>query len=73
MARQKTKVEVDFGQMLDDITYTNKVTKMFDVSDIITRQQYYALKDFIITWLLSNQYTTYTVDGTEYVTDMNID
>jgi len=73
MARQKTTVEVDFGQLLDDISYTNKVTKTFDVSDIITRQQYYALKDFIITWLLTNQYTTYTVDGAEYVTDRNGD
>lgn len=73
MERQKATVEVDFGQLLDDISYTNKVTKTFDVSDIITRQQYYALKDFIITWLLSNQYTTYTVDGAEYVTDRNRD
>ena len=67
----KIKVKVDFKQLLEDITYTNKVTKNFDVSDIITRNQYYELKDSIITWLLTHKFTNNHVDWLEYIVDKN--
>ena len=67
----KIKVKVDFKQLLEDITYTNKVTKNFDVSDIITRGQYYELKDSIVLWLLYHNFTTVTVNGLEYLINKN--
>ena len=30
------EIEVDFKQLLEDISYTNQITKTFDVNDIIT-------------------------------------
>lgn len=49
---EKVKVAVDFKKLLEDITYTNKIMKTFDMSDIITKNQYYQLKDNIILWLV---------------------
>lgn len=63
-----TKVGVDFGQLLEDITYTNMVMKTFDVSDIITRNRYYELKDSIVLWLLKHNFTENLLDGLEYTT-----
>lgn len=62
------EVKVDFRQLLEDIDYTNKVTKAFDVSDIITRTQYYELKDRLVLWLLRHNFTETTFDGLEYTT-----
>ena len=61
-------VKVDFRQLLEDIEYTNKVTKKFDVSDIITRNQYYELKDALVLWLLKHNFTENVLDGLEYTT-----
>lgn len=61
-------VKVDFRQLLEDIEYTNKVTKKFDVSDIITRNQYYELKDALVLWLLRHNFTENVLDGLEYTT-----
>jgi len=61
-------VKVDFRQLLEDIEYTNKVTKKFDVSNIITRNQYYELKDALVLWMLKHQFTENRIDGLEYTT-----
>jgi hypothetical protein len=61
-------VKVDFRQLLEDIEYTNKVTKKFDVSKIITRNQYYELKDALVLWMLQHQFTENSIDGLEYTT-----
>ena len=63
----KTRIKVDFDRLLDDITYTNMVTKNFDVSDIITRNQYYELKDAIVLWLPKHSFTENFIDGFEHV------
>lgn len=64
----RTAVKVDFRQLLEDIEYTNKVTKKFDVSDIITRNQYYELKDSLVLWLLRHNFTENVLCGLEYTT-----
>lgn len=61
-------VKVDFRQLIEDIKYTNKVTKKFDVSDIITRNQYYELKDTLVLWLLRHNFTENVINGLEYTT-----
>ena len=61
------KVRINFKQLLEDITYTNRMSKRYDVSDIISRNQYYELKDRLIRWLLTHEFTTYTIDGYEYL------
>lgn len=66
MAAQKIKVEVDFDTLLKDISYTNKAVKRFDVSDIISRTQYYELKDALVLWMLKHNFTENTLDGLEY-------
>lgn len=43
-------LKVDFRQVLEDLVYTNMITKTFNVEHIITKTQYYALKDSIILW-----------------------
>lgn len=65
---KKIKVNVDFGQLLEDIEYTNMVTKTFDVSDIITRGRYYELKDSLVRWLLLHNFTENIFNGLEYTT-----
>ena len=45
--------------------------KAFDMSDIITRNQYYQLKDNIVLWLLRHKFTQTTIDGIEYLIDKN--
>lgn len=65
----RIKVKVDFDRLLEDITYTNWITKNVDVSGIITRNQYYQLKDSLVIYLLKNGFTENTVDGFEYVMD----
>lgn len=62
------EVKVDFGQLLEDIEYTNMVTKTFDVSDIITKGRYYELKDSLVKWLLRHNFTENTLNGLEYTT-----
>lgn len=59
---EKIKVAVDFKQILEDITFTNKIMKTFDMSEIITRNQYYQLKDYIILWLAKHDFTQTTID-----------
>ena len=61
-------VKVDFRQLLEDIEYTNKVMKKFDVSKIITRNQYYELKDALVLWMLKHQFTEKRINGFEYTT-----
>lgn len=68
---EKVKVEIDFKRVLEAITYTNRYMKAFDMGDIITRNQYYQLKDNIVLWLLRHQFTQTTVDGMEYLIDKN--
>jgi len=34
-------LKVDFNQLLEDVAYTNAVSKSFDVNHIVTRNQYY--------------------------------
>jgi hypothetical protein len=63
------EIEVDFKQLLEDITYTNKIMKTFDVKDIITRGQYYQLKDSIVLWLMKHNITKTDVDGFEFFFD----
>ena len=65
MKKNIPEVKVDFRQVLEDITYTNRVMKTFDVSDIITRNQYYELKDSIVLWLLRHNFTENLLDGLE--------
>jgi len=67
----KTNVEVDFKQLLDDISYTNRIMKTFDVKDIITRNQYYQLKDNIVLWLMRHDITKTDVDKFEFLFDKN--
>lgn len=64
---EKVKVAVDFKKLLEDITYTNKIMKTFDMSDIITKNQYYQLKDNIILWLVKHDFTKTTIDEHEYL------
>lgn len=64
----KIKTTVNFKRLLEDISYTNKVMKMFDVSDIITRNQYYELKDSLVLWMLKHTFTENKLDGLEYTT-----
>lgn len=45
---ENVKVEIDFKRVLEAITYTNRYMKAFDMGDIITRNQYYQLKDNIV-------------------------
>ena len=59
---EKIKVAVDFKQLLEDITFTNKIMKTFDMSELITRNQYYQLKDYIILWLVKHDFTQTTID-----------
>ena len=59
---EKIKVAVDFKQILEDITFTNKIMKTFDMSELITRNQYYQLKDYIILWLVKHDFTQTTID-----------
>ena len=59
---EKIKVAVDFKQLLEDITFTNKIMKTFDMSELITRNQYYQLKDYIILWLAKHDFTQTTID-----------
>lgn len=73
MKKNIPEVKVDFRQVLEDITYTNKVMKTFDVSDIITRNQYYELKDALVLWLLRRNFTENSLDGLEYTTGKNGD
>ena len=47
----KIELKVDFKQVLEDFVYTNMITKAFDVRHIVTKQQYYSLKDSIILWM----------------------
>ena len=54
---EKIKVAVDFKQLLEDITFTNKIMKTFDMSELITRNQYYQLKDYNIMWLAKHDFT----------------
>lgn len=63
------EIEVDFKQLLEDITYTNQIMKTFDVNDIITRAQYYQLKDSIVLWLMRHNITKTDVDGFEFLFD----
>ena len=48
---KRVALKVDFEQVLEDLVYTNMITKTFDVRHIITKTQYYALKDSIILWI----------------------
>ena len=64
---EKIKVAVDFKQLLEDITFTNKIMKTFDMSELITRNQYYQLKDYIILWLVKHDFTQTTIDEYEYL------
>ena len=64
---EKVKVVVDFKQLLEDITFTNRIMKTFDMSDIITKNQYYQLKDNIILWLVKHDFTQTTIDEHEYL------
>ena len=65
------EIEVDFKQLLEDISYTNQITKTFDVNDIITRSQYYQLKDSIVLWLMKHDITKTDVNGFEFLFDKN--
>jgi len=65
------EIEVDFKQLLDDISYTNRIMKTFDVKDIITRNQYYQLKDNIVLWLMRHNITKTDVDEFEFLFDKN--
>lgn len=65
----RAAIEVDFKQLLEDISYTNMIMKSFDVKHIITRNQYYQLKDRLVLWLLSHKFTKKTIDGFEYLVD----
>ena len=65
------EIEVDFKQLLEDISYTNQITKTFDVNDIITRNQYYQLKDSIVLWLMKHDITKTDVNGFEFLFDKN--
>lgn len=62
----RIRTTVNFSRLLEDITYTNKVMKTFDVSEIITRNQYYELKDSLVLWLLRHNFTENTLNGLEY-------
>lgn len=64
-------VDVDFKQLLEDISYTNRIMKTFNVKDIITRNQYYQLKDNIVLWLMRHDITKTDVDGFEFLFDKN--
>ena len=63
------KIKINFKQLLEDITYTNRMTKMYDVGEIISRNQYYQLKDGLVKWLLTHNFTKYTIDSIEYFVD----
>lgn len=63
------EVKVNFKQLLNDITYTNMVFKTFDVKSIITTQQIYALKDYLVEWLLKHQMTENYIEGFERLID----
>ena len=65
------EIEVDFKQLLEDISYTNQITKTFNVNDIITRSQYYQLKDSIVLWLMKHDITKTDVNGFEFLFDKN--
>lgn len=67
----KTAVDIDFKQLLEDISYTNRIMKTFDVNDIITRNQYYQLKDSIVLWLMRHDITKTDVDEFEFLFDKN--
>jgi hypothetical protein len=64
---EKVKVVVDFKQLLEDITFTNRSMKTFDMSEIITKNQYYQLKDNIVLWLVRHNFTQTTIDEHEYL------
>ena len=68
---EQITLKVDFNQLLEDVAYTNAVSKCFDVKHIVTRNQYYDLKDSIILWLVKHNFTHNSVDGFEYVVDKN--
>ena len=67
----KWKVDIDFKQLLEDISYTNQIMKTFDVKDIITRNQYYQLKDNIVLWLMRHDITRTDVNEFEFLFDKN--
>lgn len=60
-------VKVNFKQLLEDINYTNKVMKTYDVKDIITRNQFYELKDDLVMWMLKHPFgLEIEMNGLEY-------
>lgn len=64
---KRITIKVDFKGLLEDIVYTNMVSKAYDVSRVISRNQYYDLKDSLIHWLLGHKFSGKRVDGFEYV------
>lgn len=70
---REIRIEIDFKQLLEDISYTNKISKKYNVSDIISRNQYYELKDALVLWLIKNDITTTNIDGMEYTVGKNGD
>ena len=71
--KRKPTIEINFSSLLNDITYTNRVMKTHDVSHIITRNQFYQLKDKLIMWMINHKFTTTSVDGMEYTIDKNME
>lgn len=66
------EVKMDFRRLLEDITYTNSVFKTHDVRNVITKQQFYALKDRLVIWLLKHNYTEKSPEGFESFVDRNL-
>lgn len=70
---REIRIEIDFKQLLEDISYTNKISKKYNVSNIISRNQYYELKDALVLWLAKSDIVSTNIDGMEYTVGKNGD